>query len=78
MTTDRPYRRALDQHEAMNRLRAGSGKQWDPDLIDLFCSLIEQRLKSAPDKEGARPKPHARKARPVEASLRLQPVLALH
>jgi putative two-component system response regulator len=79
MTTDRPYRRALDQHEAMNRLRAGSGKQWDPALIELFCSLIEQaRLKHPSESEPAVPKESARKARAVGASLRLQPVLALH
>jgi putative two-component system response regulator len=80
MTTDRPYRRALDQREAMNRLRVGSGKQWDPDLIDLFCALIEQRLKnpSDMDEEEALPKPPARKARSGGANLHLQPVLALH
>jgi putative two-component system response regulator len=41
MTTDRPYRRALGLPEAMRRLRARRGMQWDPDLVDLFCSLIE-------------------------------------
>jgi putative two-component system response regulator len=41
MTTDRPYRRALGHPEALRRLRARRGMQWDPDLVDLFCSLIE-------------------------------------
>jgi putative two-component system response regulator len=41
MTTDRPYRRALSQEEALRRLRAGSGRQWDPELAALFCTLIE-------------------------------------
>jgi len=41
MTTDRPYRRALSQEEALRRLRAGSGRQWDPELVALFCTLVE-------------------------------------
>jgi putative two-component system response regulator len=41
MTTDRPYRRALGQPEALRRLHARRGEQWDPDLVDLFCTLIE-------------------------------------
>ncbi len=48
MTTDRPYRKSLTQHEAVRRLRSGRGNQWDPELIALFCALIEEdRLKLA-------------------------------
>ncbi len=36
MTSDRPYRRALPQAEAVTRLRAGAGTQFDPHLVDLF------------------------------------------
>lgn len=42
MTTDRPYRRALSRQEAVRRLRAKRGRQWDPTLVELFCSLVEQ------------------------------------
>ncbi len=41
MTTDRPYRKALSQLEALRRLRAKRGIQWDPQLVDMFCALIE-------------------------------------
>jgi putative two-component system response regulator len=40
MTTDRPYRMALSQAEAVRRLREGRGTQFAPDLLDLFLSLI--------------------------------------
>ncbi len=42
MTTDRPYRRALSQQEALRRLRAHSGIQWDPQLVPIFYDLVEQ------------------------------------
>ncbi len=41
MTTDRPYRRALSQEEALRRLRARSGSQWDPKLVEIFCGLVK-------------------------------------
>jgi putative two-component system response regulator len=40
MTTDRPYRPALDEAEALRRLRAGSGSQWDPRVVDTFLALL--------------------------------------
>lgn len=41
MTTDRPYRRSLGQEEAIKRLYADSGTQWDPRLIEVFVQLIQ-------------------------------------
>ncbi len=55
MTTDRPYRRALTQQEALRRLRARAGEQWDPQLVELFCSLIEQDKLSLPSTPPAIP-----------------------
>ena len=40
MITDRPYRCALPHHEAVRRLRAGVGSQWDPRVIQKFLELI--------------------------------------
>lgn len=48
MTTDRPYRRALSPERAIQRLRARSGIQWDPDLTALFITLVEQNRLTAP------------------------------
>ena len=39
MTSDRPYRAALDREEAIRRLRAGAGSQWDPELVGIFLDL---------------------------------------
>lgn len=42
MTTDRPYRAALDVEEAKARLQAGKGTQFDPFLLDLFLGLLQR------------------------------------
>jgi HD-GYP domain-containing protein (c-di-GMP phosphodiesterase class II) len=40
MTSDRPYRTALSIEEAMARLRAGAGQQWDPIVVDALLGLL--------------------------------------
>lgn len=40
MTTDRPYRAALSDAEAILRLKAGRGSQFDPEMLDVFLDLI--------------------------------------
>jgi ribonuclease P protein subunit RPR2 len=39
MTTDRPYRGALPMDLALERLSAGAGAQFDPDVVDVFTGL---------------------------------------
>jgi len=56
MTTDRPYRKRLSVDEGCRRIRAGSGTQFDPAVVDVFLSLplevpvpdepVDQRLAS--------------------------------
>jgi putative two-component system response regulator len=41
MTSDRPYRKSLGNDEAVRRLGAGSGTQWDPAVVDVFLALLE-------------------------------------
>ncbi len=49
MTSNRPYRAALPLDEAVARLRAGSGLQWDPVAVGGFLHLIvEGRLPDLP------------------------------
>ena len=43
MTTKRPYREAMSWEEAAERLRAGSGAQFDPDVVEAFHLLIAGR-----------------------------------
>jgi putative two-component system response regulator len=40
MTTDRPYRNAIARDEAVRRLRAGGGEQWDRTGVDVFLDLL--------------------------------------
>lgn len=47
MTSDRPYRRAMPKAEAVRRLHAGVGTQFDPDLVDLFLRRVLTLSKAA-------------------------------
>lgn len=44
MVSDRPYRAGLDQEEALCRLRANAGKQWDAELVHIFVTLLDDGL----------------------------------
>ncbi len=40
MTTDRPYREAIDEASAVAELRRCAGTQFDPDVIERFCAAL--------------------------------------
>jgi HD-GYP domain-containing protein (c-di-GMP phosphodiesterase class II) len=42
MTSNRCYRKGLPHEEAIRRLLAGSGTQFDPDIVNIFTPLAEQ------------------------------------
>lgn len=42
MTHNRPYRKALSYENAVNELRKGAGTQFDPDLVAIFLSLVQE------------------------------------
>ena len=42
MTSNRVYRRRLSDDIVMQELEKGKGTQWDPDLVDIFISLIKE------------------------------------
>jgi putative two-component system response regulator len=42
MTSDRPYRRALDPEAAMSTIVEGSGTQFDPGMVDAFIRCWER------------------------------------
>ncbi|MGH2471855.1 MAG: HD-GYP domain-containing protein [Candidatus Limnocylindria bacterium] len=44
MVSDRPYRRGLDEEEALRRLRQGAGSQWDAGLVRTFLDLLDGGL----------------------------------
>ena len=40
MTSERAYRQPLTRREALQRLRAGSGMQFDPRVVDALLSVL--------------------------------------
>ena len=42
MTTDRPYRKGLDQDTAIEEINRFSGKQFDPEIVDNFNHVMER------------------------------------
>lgn len=40
MTSDRPYRKALSAHRAIQTLLEGRGTQWDPAIVNAFVDMI--------------------------------------
>jgi two-component system, cell cycle response regulator len=57
MTSDRPYHRAIDAAEAIAELRREAGAQFDPAIVEAFCTeLAAERLGTArPDTAVAPP-----------------------
>ncbi|HEY2769883.1 MAG TPA: HD-GYP domain-containing protein [Solirubrobacteraceae bacterium] len=43
MTTNRPYRSAMNVAEAIDELRRCSGSQFDPEVIEVLCSIVAER-----------------------------------
>jgi HD-GYP domain-containing protein (c-di-GMP phosphodiesterase class II) len=42
MITDRPYRRALEKDKAIAEIRKSAGSQFDPEVVEVFLSIISQ------------------------------------
>ncbi len=61
MVSDRPYRRGLPLEQIIGELRRGAGKQFDPQVVDIFITLLvnDEWLTSirAPRSESAMPLP---------------------
>ena len=43
MITDRPYRKGLPVDYAIQQLREGAGRQFDPQLAPVFAQMVEER-----------------------------------
>jgi HD-GYP domain-containing protein (c-di-GMP phosphodiesterase class II) len=39
MTSERPYADALSVEEALEEIKKGAGKQFDPHLVEVFISI---------------------------------------
>lgn len=49
MTEQRPYRPARSHQEALEELRRQAGAQFDPQVVEAFCRVVEQRGHGAGD-----------------------------
>jgi putative nucleotidyltransferase with HDIG domain len=62
MTSGRPYRVPLSVDEALDRLRRGSGIQWDPTIVGAFIKVVLsgdlELPKGSPAREQAGRRPH--------------------
>lgn len=47
MTSDRPYRKAMPVESALIELRASSGKQFDPKIVDVFIAMVKMDMNKA-------------------------------
>ena len=46
MVSDRPYRKALSNQEALDEIKRCAGSQFDPNIAELFIELYkEERIK---------------------------------
>ena len=53
MTSDRPYRSALDHETALGELRAGAGSQFDPQVVEALLKTVGAATRT----DGAEPDP---------------------
>jgi putative nucleotidyltransferase with HDIG domain len=63
MTSDRPYRAALQRDDALRRIAAGAGTQWDPEIVRVFLDLEGYAVEGT----GAQAVPATRPAGPPSA-----------
>jgi hypothetical protein len=52
LTSDRPYRAALSQQEALSMIRAQAGHAFDPEVVDAFETVLLESEDSKPQQTG--------------------------
>jgi putative two-component system response regulator len=45
LITERPYHKKMIPREVLNFLRGGAGTHFDPEMVELFCEMQEEKLK---------------------------------
>ncbi len=55
MISERPYRAAMSQEEAMAELKRGAGTQFDPKVVEAFVRILERRKENS----GEKPRKHS-------------------
>ena len=46
MVTDRPYRKGMQPWQAMEELKRCSGEQFDPEVVEVFESVLSQKAET--------------------------------
>jgi len=46
LTSDRPYRKALNLNKALKIIREGAGTQFDPQIVDIFLKILQKKPKA--------------------------------
>jgi HD-GYP domain-containing protein (c-di-GMP phosphodiesterase class II) len=64
MRADRPYRQALSAAEAIDELRAGAGRTFDPEVVDALLDLLGEARPDVPDRASGVRLPVRRAATP--------------
>ena len=72
MTSDRPYRQGMPLEQAVSILRGGSGSDWDPRLIEVFCNNIDRIAEIRRDHK---PRQHAVRPAPVNGQPVMTPIM---
>ena len=57
MHSERPYRHALPVEEVLSRLNKGGSIQFDPEIVEVFCRLVERGRIRFPDADESVPLP---------------------
>lgn len=53
MTAQRPYQAAVSKEAALQEIRRGAGRQFDPELSEIFCAVMQRQdlaLSAAPER----------------------------
>lgn len=52
MTTNRPYQKVKSRNEALTELKTGAGSQFDPEIVEMFVEMSQNKLQIAePDSQ---------------------------
>jgi HD-GYP domain-containing protein (c-di-GMP phosphodiesterase class II) len=49
ITSDRPYRKASTPYEGREIIRSGSGKEFDPKVVEAFCAAFNRQEMEVPE-----------------------------